>query len=79
MNWGEISNSKLYAAPNIIHREIVVSLVYEKKALFFQSSKIDLIPVLESLEYILSGSTCFQNANVLLECGCEVTKGIHGN
>ena len=49
---------------------IVLFLVYAKRALRFQSSKIDMIPLLESLEYTLSESTCFQNAILLSGGGC---------
>ena len=57
--------------PNVARTGIIVlSLMCQKRALRFQSSKIDVIPVLESLKYILSGSICFQNANLLSEGGC---------
>ena len=65
-----IEGSTYRSTEEMGYRQIVLSLVYEKRALRFQSSKIDLIPVLESLKYILSGSTCFQNAILLSNCGC---------
>ena len=68
---GIISNSMFISI-------LVLSLVYEKRSLRFQCSKIDLIPILESLGFILSGSTCFQNANEVNIVGVRIPRFYYG-